>query len=407
MIHLFINGLAASAGGGLTYIHNVLPRLANRNRDRNKDDLRVTVLLSRALAREFKELAGITILPSDCRTNTAARFLYEQYEVPRMIRRVAANVLLSPGNFVIFHSPVPQILLSGNALYVSRDFVRDLRERGEYKMWLDNAVRAKFARWSVSTADCTIAPTAAFASDLRNWTGKDVIAIHHGFDHESFFRDQSPLPQPMQEKLAATKGSLRLLLVSHYNYYRNFETLLQALAIIKKKLSPRAVRLILTCTLKSHDNPGSYRAESAAALVRSLGISNEIVELGAVPYNSIHHVYKASDYYVTAAYAETFAHPLVEAMASGLPIIASDIAVHWEICGQAALYFPPFSAERLAETLIQASHSAEQSAAMRTAGLSRSRDFSWEKHVEQLLCLAEALAEKSRPVRNEVEAGTR
>jgi glycosyltransferase involved in cell wall biosynthesis len=387
MIHLFINGLAASAGGGLTYVRNVLPRLANRK----NDDVRVTVLLSRALAGEFQELSGITILPSDC-ASTAARFWYEQYEISHIIRRTGADVLLSPGNFAVFRTPVPQILLSGNALYVSRDFVRDLRERGEYKMWLDNAVKAKFARWSVSAADSTIAPTAAFANDLRNWTGRDVLAIHHGFDHETFSRNQAPLPQPLQAKLTATEGSLRLLLVSHYNYYRNFEALIRAVAILKQKLSSRPIRLILTCTLNSNDNPGSYRTDSAVALMRSLGISEEIIELGAIPYNSVHHIYQACDFYVTAAYAETFAHPLVEAMASGLPIMASDIPVHREICREAALYFPRFSPELLAQTVIQASQSPEQSAAMRSAGLSRSRDFSWDKHLDHLLLTARRLA---------------
>ncbi|HTU41120.1 MAG TPA: hypothetical protein VMF10_05395, partial [Candidatus Aquilonibacter sp.] len=242
-MHIFINGLAASAGGGLTYIRNILPRLANCN----QDDLRVTVLLNQAVADEFTNDTSVTILPADSQTNTAARFLYEQYQVPRMIRCVGADVLLSPGNFAIFRSPVPQILLSGNALYVSRDFVCDLRQRGEYKMWLENALKADLARRSITAADCTIAPTAAFANELRNWTGKDVLAIHHGFNHDSFFRDQSPLSQPIQAKLAATDGCLRLLLVSHYNYYRNFETLIRAVSILKKNLSPRRVRLILTC----------------------------------------------------------------------------------------------------------------------------------------------------------------
>lgn len=391
MIHIFINGLAASAGGGLTYIRNILPQLANRH------EVRVTVLLSESLAHEFNELPGVAILRSDHRAGTGTRFLYEQYEVPRMIRQTGADALLSPGNFAIFRSPVPQILLSGNALYVSRDFVRDLRERGDYRLWLDNAVKAKLAGWSVMQAECTIAPSAAFANQLRAWTGKDVLAIHHGFDHESFFRDRAPLPHSIQQKLDATTGSLRLLLVSHYNYYRNFETLIRAAAILKKRLRPRRVCLILTCVLDSSDNPGSYRAESAAALVRNLGVSNEVVELGSVPYNSVHHVYRACDFYVTAAYAETFAHPLVEAMASGLPVIASDLAVHREICGNAAVYFPRFSPEGLAEAVIQLSQSAERSAAMRAAGLLRSRDFSWDNHVQELLLLARRLAELGRP----------
>jgi glycosyltransferase involved in cell wall biosynthesis len=96
--------------------------------------------------------------------------------------------------------------------------------------------------------------------------------------------------------------------------------------------------------------------------------------------------------YVTPAYAETFAHPLVEAMASGLPVIASDLPVHREICGDAALYFSRFSPESLAERIMQASRSTEQVADMRALGMARSRDFSWDKHVDELLQLARRLA---------------
>jgi glycosyltransferase involved in cell wall biosynthesis len=387
MIQLFINALAASAGGGLTYVRNVLPRLAVRG------DVRTTVLLSAPLLGEITESARVTVLRGDCPASSGSRFWYEQRNLPDIIRRSGADVLLSTGNFALYRSPVPQILLSRNALYTSADFLRDLRDRGDYRLWLDTEVKAALARWSVQAADCTVAPSATFAGALRQWTGKDVVFIHHGFDHEVFFRDQTPLPQDVQSRLAATKGSLRLLFVSHYNYYRNFETLIRATAILKKKLHPRTVRLILTCKLNSADNPGDYHAGAAAELVQRLQLSEEIVELGAVRYSLLHRLYRACNSYVTPAYAETFAHPLVEAMASGLPVIASDLAVHREICGEAARYFRRFSPEALAEVVIQVNQSPDQAAAMREAGRLRSRDFSWDKHVEELLGLASRLVE--------------
>ncbi len=127
-------------------------------------------------------------------------------------------------------------------------------------------------------------------------------------------------------------------------------------------------------------------------MVRQLQLGEEVVELGAVPYPLLHHLYRACNFYVTPAYAETFAHPLVEAMASGLPVIASDLAVHREICGEAALYFPRFSPELLAEQVMQASRSDAQSTSMSEKGIVRSRDFSWDKHVDELLGLARRLA---------------
>jgi glycosyltransferase involved in cell wall biosynthesis len=386
MIHLFINALAASAGGGLTYIRNVLPRLALR------DDVHTTLLVGGQLRNEIADSTRVTLLQADCPSGSARRFWYEQRHLPNAIHRSGANVLLSTGNFALYHSPVPQILLSRNALYTSSDFRRDLRDRGDYRLWLDNEAKSALARWSVCAADCTVAPSEAFASDLRRWTGNDVICIHHGFNHEAFFRDQSQLPPNVQKHLAATEGSLRLLFVSHYNYYRNFETLIRGVALLKKNLHPRAVRLILTCKLNSRDNPGDYHADTAAELVRQLQLGEEVVELGAVPYPLLHQLYRACNFYVTPAYAETFAHPLVEAMASGLPVVASDLAVHREICGEAALYFPRFSPELLAEQVMQASRSEAQSTSMREKGIVRSRDFSWDRHVDELLGLAQRLA---------------
>jgi len=385
MTHIFINALAASAGGGLTYIRNVLPRLAIR------DDVCVTLMMSETLRSEITPSARIMIAQHASPTGSTERFWYEQHNLPSIIRSSGADVLLSTGNFALYRSPVPQILLSRNALYLSSDFFRDLRERGDYRLWLDTEVKTAFARWSVRTADCTVAPSASFAHELAQWTGKDVVCIHHGFDRETFFRESLPLPLPVQEQIAATDGSIRLLFVSHYNYYRNFETLIRAIAIVKRKLRPQTVRLLLTCKLKSEDNPGNYRADSAAELVGHLGLKQEIVELGAVPYALLHHVYRACDFYVTPAYAETFAHPLVEAMASGVPVIASDLAVHREICGAAAAYFPRFSPEDLAELVIQTSKSPGKTAAMRDAGIVRSQTFSWDKHVERLLILAKGL----------------
>jgi glycosyltransferase involved in cell wall biosynthesis len=286
---------------------------------------------------------------------------------------------------------VPQILLSRNALYLSTDFMRDVRKRGDYRLWIDTQIKGVFARRSVQVADCAIAPSAVFAEELRRWTGRDVRAIHHGFDHEAFLSESIPLSHQVLDQIQATEGSLRILFVSHYNYYRNFETLIRALAILKRNLHPRPARLMITCKLASNANPGSYQPESAANLVHQLELREEIVELDAVPYRALHNLYRECDVYVTPAYAETFAHPLVEAMASGLPVIASDLPVHREICGEAARYFPRFSPEALAERIVQICGSSEEQASMRALGLIRSQDFSWNKHVDAILAVAQEL----------------
>jgi glycosyltransferase involved in cell wall biosynthesis len=383
MMRLFINALAASAGGGLTYIRNVIPHLAVA------PDVRVTMALSSGLRQEFTGSNNIEFL--ELQIPPAKRFWFEQSRMPGLIRHCGADILLSTGNFALRNSPVPQILLSRNSIYTSGDFYRDLLARGEYRTWADTRIRAMLARRSIEWAECTVAPSEAFAAELRRWTGREVRAIHHGFDREAFFSESSPLAAEVEARLQHTDGELRLLFVSHYNYYRNFETLIRALPLLRQRLPTRTVKLFLTCKLSAGENPGEYRPEAAAKLLKELGVEEMVVELGAIPYRQLHLLYGQADLYVTPAYTETFAHPLVEAMASGLPVVASDLAVHREVCGEAAGYFPRFSAEALAEAVAQVAGSTEASRRMGAIGRERARQFSWKTHVEKILELSRLL----------------
>ena len=377
-MHLFLNGRGASAGAGLTYLYNVVPRLSAL------PDVHTTLALQPNLRPSFCAFPRVETVDVAVPQGTAARFWFEQKHLTELVRKSGADVLISAGNFAVRNSPVPQILLSGNSLYTSRDFYRDVKERGDYRLWLDTRIKAIFARRSVRWADCTVAPSEAYAKDLGQWAKGKVVAIHHGFDREVFFGDPSPLPQDVEAQLAVGDDCLRLLFVSHYNYYRNFETLFRALSILRRN---RSIRLFLTCRLNNQETPGSYKTDIAVALIRQLGIENEVVQLGAIEYKLLHQLYRRCHIYVTAAYTETFAHPLVEAMASGLPIVASDLPVHKEVCGDAARFFPPFSPESLASAVSEIADSTALQSEIAAAGQKRSHDFSWANHVSELFVL--------------------
>jgi glycosyltransferase involved in cell wall biosynthesis len=393
-MRLFLNSLAASAGGGLTYVRNVIPHLAA------VPDLQIAVLSAPGIGKEFPAYANVEFM--ELELSAARRFRYEQFELAERLRAWRAEILLSTGNFALRNSPVPQILLSRNSIYMAPDFYRDLLSRREYRIWLDTRMRAVLARKSVHWADVTIAPSEAFAVDLRQWSGaKNIVAVHHGFDRERFTSDDRPLSAEVENKLRSAEGSLKLLFVSHYNYYRNFETLIRALPAIRQGLAGQKLKLLLTCKLAGRENPGPYRADKAARLVRELGLGETIVELGAIAYRQLHHLYARADIYVTPAYTETFAHPLVEAMACGLPIVASDLAVHREICGDAATYSPAFSSEGLAKSVLQLCHSSETSARLIAAGQQRWRQFSWTVHVQEILKISEQLRHTGSLARTE------
>src|SRR2546423_529160 len=107
-MRLFIHALGASAGGGLTYLRNVIPHLAAR------DDIEIILLAGENPCATIPRFANVEVLNGMGERSALSRFLWEQREIPKLLRKMDANVLLSAGNFAIWNSPVPQLLLSRN-----------------------------------------------------------------------------------------------------------------------------------------------------------------------------------------------------------------------------------------------------------------------------------------------------
>jgi hypothetical protein len=95
MMRLFVNGLAASAGGGLTYLRNVIPHLARRS------DVEATVLLNPEVRREFGELPNISFVEAAASPSVFRRFVHEQTSLPGLLRRNRSQVLVSTGTHFI------------------------------------------------------------------------------------------------------------------------------------------------------------------------------------------------------------------------------------------------------------------------------------------------------------------
>jgi len=122
-VHIFLNAVAASAASGLTYVRNIVPHL------RQRKSLQITILTSGYLREEFVDSDNLKFRIAAEGYSTTRRFWFEQNTLPEMIRQSRADILISAGNFALRRSPVPQILLSGNALYCSQDFSQDLLRR--------------------------------------------------------------------------------------------------------------------------------------------------------------------------------------------------------------------------------------------------------------------------------------
>ena len=100
---------------------------------------------------------------------------------------------------------------------------------------------------------------------------------------------------------------------------------------------------------------------------------------------------KLEQWYLTASALiypskyEGFGLPVLEAMAHGCPVLASNSSSIPEVGGGAAIYFNPTEPESLANAISGLLNSEEMSKRMALLGLERAKEFSWEKCVDKTL----------------------
>jgi glycosyltransferase involved in cell wall biosynthesis len=392
MSRIFLNAIASTAGGGVTYLRNVLPRLEKLDKAHRYFALAPSESLN---GHAGFESGRVIVEKVATRAGAPGRMLWEQTLLRNMIKSRKVDVLVSLGNFALFGSKVPQILFSGNDLYFSHEFERDLISRKLYGELAVHRVKSLISRASIKRADINVTPTTAFTDRIRSSDGLSVArfeTLPFGFDPEIFTTSREPLPEWQEDRLRAHEDRVRLLFVSHYNYYRNFETLIRALPIIKQKISDlqgKRVSLALTTDIRRGAVYGGYDATAASDLIDELGVRDDIAMLGPVDYAKLHHVYRACDLFISPSYAESFGHAPLEAMASGAPVVVSNLEVHREICGDAALYFDTFNEKDLAEKCVAVLSNHDLRAELIERGLERSKRFSWDAHVDRLIELIE------------------
>ena len=106
--------------------------------------------------------------------------------------------------------------------------------------------------------------------------------------------------------------------------------------------------------------------------------------LGFVPDKTLACLYRLAGVFVFPSLYEGFGLPPLEAMASGTPVITSNVSSLPEVVGEAALLIDPYDAAAIAAAMRRVLTEPDLAAGMRERGLARVGHFSWDRSVRRI-----------------------
>jgi len=158
-----------------------------------------------------------------------------------------------------------------------------------------------------------------------------------------------------------------LLFVGTLEYRKNISGLLEAFAKVADKI-PHDLVLI--------GNPGWQYEEEMKSLTPD--IEGRVIFPGYVAQEDLPAFYREADLFLYLSHYEGFGIPILEAFASGCPVIASNIPPHKEIGGDAPLYVDPNDADGIGSTIeILVGDQQKRKHAIET-GRAQARKYTWK-----------------------------
>ncbi len=100
---------------------------------------------------------------------------------------------------------------------------------------------------------------------------------------------------------------------------------------------------------------------------------------GFIPHEEIVKAYNLADIFALTTLYESFSLPLIEALASGCPVIAPDTGACPEVAGAAACLVDPRDSIAIGKSMIELSSSNDLRNRLRNKGIERANSFTWDK----------------------------
>ena len=340
-------------GGMEVYARELIPALRAVD-----PEIRLTAFVNREAAESpvaapWTEIPNV-VVPIRARRRTEwARG--EQQHLPRLARRAGVDLLHSLANTAPGWGPRPRVV-------TVHDLIAWRRPEAHLGV-LSRGVRL-LVRLAVARSQRVIAVSESTRRDLVEVLGVDPVRI-------DVVPNGVTLPATAGDAAAARArlgaGDRPIVLsASAKRPHKNLGRLLEAI----ERMDERPLLV-----LPGYSTPYEDDLREQA---RALGVEDDVRFLGWTEAGELEDLYAAAACYAFPSYYEGFGLPVLEAMARGVPVVASDRSSLPEVAGGAAILFDPDDAGAVARALQEVLADGARADELRRLGHAQVERFSWE-----------------------------
>lgn len=243
---------------------------------------------------------------------------------------------------------------------------------------------------SILKPDYLIVVSEFWERELRSRYSLNPVVINNGVDIEKFNIREVEEPKEKAKENFSVNGCKVMLSIGGIEPRKNTLTALRAFSIANSYFKAKGERLVWLIgggeTLFDYK---AYREEFFSEIKKlRLKLDEDIVILGSVPEGSIAELYRAGNVFVFPSVKEGWGLVVLEAMASGLPVVASGIEPMTDYLkdGENALLVSPMDYETLAQQIIRVLEKAELRDRLIRNGIKTAQAYSWRntalRHLE-------------------------
>lgn len=354
-------------GGSETYLRNVIRELPALD-----PAIAYMLFTNRENAGTFDVPAGANLREMPCPVRAVRRperLAYEYAALPLRAQRQGVDVLFSPG----FTAPARR----GYASVVN---ILDMQpeDMPENFTPLYHFVHTRLMRRAARSAAHVL--TLSEHAKRRIVAVYDVpperITVSHLAAEPVYFMRVAPDAIARVRQTYGIRAPY-ILSVATLHPHKNLDTLIDAFVALRRE---RVANLQLVLV--------GLRGNAAAALrekMRAAGIEGVAVMTGWVPDADLPPLYQGAAAYVLPSRYEGFGIPVLEAMASGTPVVTTTAASLPEVAGDAALLVDPDDRAGLATAIRRVLDDASMRHELIGRGNERARQFTWRKTAEATL----------------------